>query len=322
MQDWIERVKENDESIVLKLQNPSWLDTTVFEKMEVDESCLRCHISESQEILLSYHVGEYVSLKEVLSQYWFEDKQGYQFLLNLLQHMMACSKNKPVLADLSYVFVNPYGHDFKWVVIPICIEKWMNQKEQFVQFVQELGKSFQTHSNYEIPGFIDRFILSDEFSLMNLYLGIQALYQIRFPKKRFSFRRQKDFEFEYPLKKSHKELVYVQEEAEPVYDAGRTQVLGTPLSSKGYFMINHKEYPIVSETTIVGRSMSCDIRLQNSEVSAKHAKVTCLNDRYYIQDLHSRNGTFLEQKRVQRKMRLKHGMKVRFGNVLGEFYES
>ena len=41
----------------------------------------------------------------------------------------------------------------------------------------------------------------------------------------------------------------------------------------------------------------------------------------YIQDLKSTNKTYLNGKEVKRKMRLKNGMKVRFGDVECEFKE-
>ncbi|WP_419006102.1 FHA domain-containing protein [Holdemanella porci] len=41
----------------------------------------------------------------------------------------------------------------------------------------------------------------------------------------------------------------------------------------------------------------------------------------YIQDLKSTNKTYLNEKEVKRKMRLKDGMTIRFGDVVCEFKE-
>lgn len=321
MQDWVEVVKESDESVQLRLLDDAWLDSTVFEKMEVDESCIRCHFIEQSRLYLSYSIGEYISLEEVFGQVQFEKRNGYLFLMNLIDSVMACGKNKPVLLAPRFVFVDPYGQDFKMIVVPICVEKWMQQKEMQRSFVEWIGNHFLTQSAYEIPGFIMRFIHSDEFSLMNLYLGLQALFQLRYPKKRFSFRKPKPFSFEAPLKKMHKEEFRIQEE-EVILDEQRTYLLGDGFQGHAQLDLNGEIYPLLNEVTLVGRSMACDIRFQLPEVSAKHAKITCQENRYYIQDLRSRNGTFLNDKKVIRKMRLHDGMRVSFGPANCLFRES
>ena len=322
MQDWVEIVKANDEYIQVQLLDEKWFDATVFEKMEVDECALRCTKNESKNVLLNYHIGNYVSLKEVLSQYSFEQKDGYLFLMKLIEELMACSKNKPVLIDLPFVFVDPYGRDFKFMVVPICVEKWMNQKEMINGFIKDISDLFNTQSSYEIPGYLSRLIKSEECTLMNGYLGIQALYQIRYPKKRFFHRKEKPFIFEYPIKKEHVETIKIQEEVFEMENNQRTQLIGTDLFSQAYLDVNGEVYHILNETTLIGRSMSCDIRFQENDVSAKHAKISSQQQRYYIQDLRSSNGTYLNDKRVQRKMRLRTGMKLRFGSVECEFKES
>ena len=86
-------------------------------------------------------------------------------------------------------------------------------------------------------------------------------------------------------------------------------------------MKGKEKYSLANEMNLIGRAMSCDVRFQDSSVSLKHAKIICENERYYIQDLKSTNKTFLNDKEVKRKMRLKDGMYIRFGDVECEFKE-
>ena len=90
---------------------------------------------------------------------------------------------------------------------------------------------------------------------------------------------------------------------------------------KASLVWNHEKYALCNEMNIVGRAMVCDIRFQDPSVSLKHAKIVCENDRYYIQDLKSTNKTYLNGKEVKRKMRLKDGMQVQFGDIVCEFKE-
>lgn len=49
---------------------------------------------------------------------------------------------------------------------------------------------------------------------------------------------------------------------------------------------------------IIGRSPSCRLRLQSENVSREHARIFFRNDEYYIEDLGSTNGTYVNGIRV------------------------
>lgn len=52
--------------------------------------------------------------------------------------------------------------------------------------------------------------------------------------------------------------------------------------------------------TVVGRSQECQLRLEDSNLSRKHARLIPTNDGVVIEDLGSTNGSFHNGKRVQR----------------------
>lgn len=51
-------------------------------------------------------------------------------------------------------------------------------------------------------------------------------------------------------------------------------------------------------TVLVGRKENCDIILADQAVSRNHARFFIKNDRYYVEDLQSSNGTFLNGRRI------------------------
>ena len=175
----------------------------------------------------------------------------------------------------------------------------------------------QTSTAFELPGFLLKFLKSAEFSLPNLVLGLDNIRMLYYPKK-FSFfkhRRIQTFKVKEPIQAFHRDQV-----VESVSE-DKTQLLQVQVHFSACLLIDHDTYALSNEINLVGRAMICDVRLQDISVSLKHAKIVCENDRYYIQDLKSTNKTYLNGKEVKRKMRLKNGMKVRFGDVECEFKE-
>lgn len=61
--------------------------------------------------------------------------------------------------------------------------------------------------------------------------------------------------------------------------------------------------PLRGESTILGRHPDCDVVLESGAVSRQHARVVHLGDNYYVEDLHSRNGTLVNgQPVLQRRL--------------------
>ena len=60
-----------------------------------------------------------------------------------------------------------------------------------------------------------------------------------------------------------------------------------------------RSYPLTG-ATFVGRAPDCQLRLEDSNLSRKHAKLIPTNDGVVIEDLGSTNGSFHNGKRVQR----------------------
>ena len=50
----------------------------------------------------------------------------------------------------------------------------------------------------------------------------------------------------------------------------------------------------------MGRSSECEIQLSDPEVSRKHARITLVDGLYFLEDLGSRSGIFLNGEKIQR----------------------
>jgi serine phosphatase RsbU (regulator of sigma subunit) len=64
------------------------------------------------------------------------------------------------------------------------------------------------------------------------------------------------------------------------------------------------EYPLAPERTLIGRDVEVDIQLASKTVSRQHCQILSADGSYYIEDLGSRNGTYLNGRRVVRRMAL------------------
>jgi len=80
--------------------------------------------------------------------------------------------------------------------------------------------------------------------------------------------------------------------------------------------VHGKSYPIIKEITL-GRSETCDLLISDNLVSKRHAVIQKIKDEYLIRDLDSKNGTYVNGKRISAKqyVRLKQGDVVKIGRT-------
>lgn len=72
-----------------------------------------------------------------------------------------------------------------------------------------------------------------------------------------------------------------------------------------------KTYPLDRKEFVIGRSKDCHLVMEEKTISARHAKISRLQDSHEIEDLGSTNSTFVNGSRVQ-KRQLRTGDKIRF----------
>ncbi|MCR4403270.1 MAG: FHA domain-containing protein [Firmicutes bacterium] len=79
--------------------------------------------------------------------------------------------------------------------------------------------------------------------------------------------------------------------------------------------------PLSGERMIVGRSSSCHIVIEDAGVSRRHAEIGLESGRFYVADLGSTNGTYVNGRKVSRHL-LADGDVVSFGKVAARFREA
>jgi serine phosphatase RsbU (regulator of sigma subunit)/pSer/pThr/pTyr-binding forkhead associated (FHA) protein len=80
-----------------------------------------------------------------------------------------------------------------------------------------------------------------------------------------------------------------------------------------------RRFELNQSTVTIGRHPQCDIQIEQGAVSRKHATISFKDSSYFLDDLSSRNGTFVNNERVSSTTRLYDGAKIRICDVLFEF---
>lgn len=76
-------------------------------------------------------------------------------------------------------------------------------------------------------------------------------------------------------------------------------------------------YPLVDELTL-GRAAGCHVPIEDSYASQVHARVFQRDGTWYVEDLGSTNGTYLNRRRVAGPMVIKRRDRLQIGNTVLE----
>ena len=70
-----------------------------------------------------------------------------------------------------------------------------------------------------------------------------------------------------------------------------------------------------TQLVLVGRDPASDLHLDDPTISARHARLSFHHRQWWLEDLHSRNGTLLNQEIVGEPVVITHGDHLRCGQV-------
>ena len=71
-------------------------------------------------------------------------------------------------------------------------------------------------------------------------------------------------------------------------------------------------------STTIGRSVECELRLDDTYVSQQHARIFDRSGNWYVEDLGSTNGTFVNEQKLVAPAMLTPGDKIRVGTTIVE----
>jgi len=79
------------------------------------------------------------------------------------------------------------------------------------------------------------------------------------------------------------------------------------------------QYQLTADRTILGRHPNCHIILQSGVVSRHHAQVLESHGTFYVEDLRSRNGTFVNERKIDGRTELTDGDTIRLCDIVLQF---
>ncbi len=74
--------------------------------------------------------------------------------------------------------------------------------------------------------------------------------------------------------------------------------------------------PVKHGSLVIGRASISDLRLQHGSISRRHAQLSRKGDRFYVKDLGSQNGTYVNRMRIATELEIFPGDQIALGNAL------
>jgi len=84
-------------------------------------------------------------------------------------------------------------------------------------------------------------------------------------------------------------------------------------------LAQEEAFEVSQRTTLVGRDKSNDIVLDDEHASSRHALISFAGDVFWIEDLNSRNGTFVNGEQIRERRILHEGYLIKIGNAILKF---
>lgn len=81
-----------------------------------------------------------------------------------------------------------------------------------------------------------------------------------------------------------------------------------------------QQFPLEGSRAILGRHPDCDIVLDVGAVSRQHAQITQVGAGFYVEDLNSRNGTWVNGEQVQGRRLLRENDRLKICDILFTFH--
>ncbi|MDC7220489.1 MAG: FHA domain-containing protein [Spirochaetales bacterium] len=117
-------------------------------------------------------------------------------------------------------------------------------------------------------------------------------------------------------------------------DQDQTVLKNSPRKIKSSFHIKERGVLIIlsgedlgktclldSEETIIGRDSSCDLVIDDEGVSKEHCVIKAEQGFFFLEDLASSNGTYLDNKKIKKKSLLNDFERIVMGKTIIRFFK-
>ncbi len=79
-------------------------------------------------------------------------------------------------------------------------------------------------------------------------------------------------------------------------------------------------FPLDREAAVLGRHPECDIVLDSGSVSRQHARIQRIDEKFYIEDMQSRNGTYVNGRQIRERQLLSDQDRITLCDVVMVFH--
>ena len=96
-----------------------------------------------------------------------------------------------------------------------------------------------------------------------------------------------------------------------------------PLDNAGPFLTdpNGQEHRLPSESATIGRAVECDIVIASKSISRENTRIRREGRHWFVEDLGSTNGTYLNGERTIASMKLRDGDSIKVGDLIFIFHD-
>ncbi len=95
------------------------------------------------------------------------------------------------------------------------------------------------------------------------------------------------------------------------------------LDNSGPFLTDpkHQEHRLPLHNATIGRSVDCDIVIASKSISRENTRIRREGRHWYVEDLGSTNGTYLNGERIITPMKVRDGDSIKVGDVAFIFHD-
>ncbi len=300
MKHLINRIHIHDQRIELHMQDVHHIHEYQLLLIQKEEHCLKLERTIENKAMLVCDISNFCSLSEYLKYVKLREQQFILLLINVFESIVSLQVNKIVYLDIRYIFIGNETGKLKFLCVPTCKDKG-EEKDTYIRLlIRDILEKVQVDDACLLFGMLVQ-------SLKNKYVQLPLLLQQL--HKRVEIRKKLTLFEKYILKKEEPlEMVLpypvhcIQSKRDHMNQMKNSSFSFHEKGIENAYLYDGEQYINLSRSkVIIGRSETCDVILEDTIVSKQHACIIWMNCKYYVKDLCSKNGTWLNSIKLESK---------------------